>query len=94
VKDEPSEFDRFTSLVDRVLSVPHSVIKERIEEHRRQTALNPHRPRDRSPSANAALRILPLRPAPQGPSCRSFLRPCQWLRQRSSACNHAGCEFA
>jgi hypothetical protein len=38
------EFERFTSLVDRVLAVPHSVIKERVEEHRKQAALNPNRP--------------------------------------------------
>ena len=38
------EYERFTNLVDQVLSVPHSVIKERIEEHRRAVARNPHRP--------------------------------------------------
>lgn len=38
------EYDRFTNLVDRVLSVPHSVIQKRIEEHRRAAARNPHRP--------------------------------------------------
>jgi hypothetical protein len=39
-----AEYERFTSLVDRVLAVPHSVIKERIEEHRRKSAQNPNRP--------------------------------------------------
>jgi hypothetical protein len=39
-----SEYNRFTDLVDRVLAVPHSVIKQRIEEHRKQSALNPNRP--------------------------------------------------
>jgi len=39
-----AEYDAFTSLVDRVLAVPHSVIKRRVEEHRRQAALNPNRP--------------------------------------------------
>jgi hypothetical protein len=39
-----SEFKAFTSLVDRVMAVPHSVIKQRIEEHRKQAALNPHKP--------------------------------------------------
>lgn len=43
MKYEPSEYDRFTSLVDRVLAVPHGVIKQRIEEHRKQAALNPNR---------------------------------------------------
>jgi hypothetical protein len=38
-----AEYERFTALVDRVLAVPHSVIKERIDEHRRQAALNPNR---------------------------------------------------
>ncbi|MEO8097226.1 MAG: hypothetical protein ABI811_05950 [Acidobacteriota bacterium] len=38
------EFDAFTTLVDRVLAVPHSVIKRRVEEHRKQAALNPNRP--------------------------------------------------
>ncbi len=39
-----AEYDRFTNLVDRVLAVPHSVIKERVEEHRKQAALNPSKP--------------------------------------------------
>ena len=39
-----AEYERFTSLVDSVLAVPHSVIKERVEEHRKQSALNPNRP--------------------------------------------------
>jgi len=30
--------------VDRVLAVPHSVIKQRVEEHRQQAAKNPNRP--------------------------------------------------
>jgi len=42
-KGSNAEFDRFTNLVDQVLSVPHSVIKQRIEEHRRAVARNPHR---------------------------------------------------
>jgi len=37
------EYDRFTNLVDQVLSVPHSVVKQRIEEHREAVAKNPHR---------------------------------------------------
>jgi len=39
-----AEYKRFTALVDRVLAVPHSVIKQRVEEHRKQAALNPNRP--------------------------------------------------
>ena len=37
------EYERFTDLVDRVLAVPHAVIKQRVEEHRKQAALNPNR---------------------------------------------------
>jgi hypothetical protein len=37
------EYERFTALVDRVLAVPHSVIKQRVEEHRKQAAQNPNR---------------------------------------------------
>jgi hypothetical protein len=44
VKQESTEYEAFTSLVDRVLAVPHSVIKQRVEEHRKQAALNPNRP--------------------------------------------------
>ncbi|MGI0133663.1 MAG: hypothetical protein ACREBW_01730 [Candidatus Micrarchaeaceae archaeon] len=39
-----AEYDRFTALVDRVLTVPHNVIKDRIEEYRKQAAQNPNRP--------------------------------------------------
>jgi hypothetical protein len=38
-----AEYERFTRLVDRVLAVPHSLIKERAEEHRKQAAQNPNR---------------------------------------------------
>lgn len=38
-----AEYERFTTLVDRVLSVPHDVIKQRIEEHRKKAAANPNR---------------------------------------------------
>jgi hypothetical protein len=39
-----AEYDRFSSLVDAVLAVPHSVIQKRVEEHRKQAAKNPNRP--------------------------------------------------
>jgi hypothetical protein len=51
------EFNEFTKLVDRVLAVPHSVIKERVEEHRRRSAKNPNRrgpKRKIKPSASRA----------------------------------------
>jgi hypothetical protein len=37
------EYDAFTSLVDRVLAVPHSEIQKRVEAHRKEAAKNPHR---------------------------------------------------
>jgi hypothetical protein len=39
----PSEFDEFTKLVDRVLSVPHAEIQRREQEYQKQAALNPKR---------------------------------------------------
>jgi hypothetical protein len=42
-KNETGEYAKFTSLVDQVLSVPHSIIKQRIEEHRKESARNPNR---------------------------------------------------
>ncbi len=41
---DSTEFQRFTSLVDRVLAVPHSVIKERVEAERKASALKQVRP--------------------------------------------------
>lgn len=38
-----AEYERFNNLVDKVLSVPHSVVQQRIEEHRAAVAQNPHR---------------------------------------------------
>jgi hypothetical protein len=38
------EYDAFTSLVDRVLAVPHNVIKQRVEADRKRIAANPNRP--------------------------------------------------
>jgi hypothetical protein len=42
MKSNP-EFDAFTKLVDRVLSVPHTEIKRREQEYQKQTAKNPKR---------------------------------------------------
>ncbi len=36
-------FDRFKNAMKMVLSVPHSEIKRRIEEQRKQSALNPNK---------------------------------------------------
>jgi len=38
-----TEFDEFTKLVDRVLSVPHSEIVRREKEYQKQAAQNPRR---------------------------------------------------
>ncbi|HEX3684732.1 MAG TPA: hypothetical protein VHU83_19505 [Bryobacteraceae bacterium] len=39
----PEAFTRFENAMTQVLSVPHSVIQKRIEEHRKESALNPNR---------------------------------------------------
>jgi hypothetical protein len=39
----PEAWNRFESAMKAVLKVPHSEIKKRIEEHRKQAALNPNR---------------------------------------------------
>jgi len=39
----PEAFERFNRTMKAVLAVPHSVIKQRIEEDRKQSALNPNR---------------------------------------------------
>jgi hypothetical protein len=36
-------FTRFENAMKKVLSVPHSEIKRRIEEHRKEAALNPNK---------------------------------------------------
>lgn len=50
---KPSEFDAFTEMVDRVLAVPHSVIQERVEEHRTRARQNPQK-RGPKQKANAS----------------------------------------
>jgi hypothetical protein len=39
----PEAFTRFEKAMKRALSVPHSEIKRRIEEHRKEAALNPNK---------------------------------------------------
>ena len=46
------EFDRFTALVDQVLSVPHSEIEKRQEEYQREREASPTR-RGPKPKKNA-----------------------------------------
>ena len=36
-------FNRFKNVMRQVLSVPHDEVKKRIEEHRKEAALNPNR---------------------------------------------------
>jgi hypothetical protein len=36
-------FERFNNAMRSVIAVPHSVIKQRIEEHRKQAAMNPRK---------------------------------------------------
>ena len=40
---KPSEFDAFTALVDRVLSVPHSEILRREAEYKKRSDANPRK---------------------------------------------------
>jgi hypothetical protein len=52
----PSEYAAFTQLVDKVLTVPHSVIQERVEEYRKQADKNPRKrgkKRQTKPSASS-----------------------------------------
>jgi hypothetical protein len=39
----PQAFTRFQNVMKKVISVPHSEIKRRIEEHRKEAALNPNK---------------------------------------------------
>jgi hypothetical protein len=39
----PEAYTRFEKAMKRVLSVPHSVIQKRIEEHRKEAAKNPNK---------------------------------------------------
>lgn len=50
-KQTSKEYERFTALTDRLLAVPHSEIKKRIEQHREQAAKNP---RKRGPKPKTA----------------------------------------
>jgi hypothetical protein len=39
----PEAWKRFEGMMKSVLAVPHSEIQKRIEEHRREAAVNPNR---------------------------------------------------
>ncbi len=40
----PEAFERFENTMRGILSVPHSVIQDRVEAHRKEAARNPNRP--------------------------------------------------
>jgi len=50
----PEAFTRFRNAMKQIISVPHSVIVERIAEHRREAAANPNR---RGPKRKSASRV-------------------------------------
>jgi hypothetical protein len=39
----PEAFERFNNAMKSIIAVPHFVIKQRIEEHRKQAAMNPNK---------------------------------------------------
>jgi len=59
MKKPSAEFDAFTSLVDRVIAVPHSVIQKRVEEARKLADKNPRKrgpkPKTSSTSSRASV---------------------------------------
>ncbi len=56
--EDPKAFSRFKRVMKAVVKVPHSVIQERVEEHRRQSAENPNR---RGPKPNSKYDSSPRR---------------------------------
>jgi len=54
----PEAFTRFQNAMKAIITVPHSEIKKKIEEHRKQSALNPNR-RGPKPNRKRASRALP-----------------------------------
>ena len=58
------EFDAFTGLVDRVLTVPHSVIEKRMAEYREQADKNPRKrgpKKKKRPTLTASSRVATVR---------------------------------
>jgi len=39
----PEAWSRFQNVMKKVVAVPHAEIQKRIEEHRKQAELNPHK---------------------------------------------------
>lgn len=42
-EEGPQAWERFKAAMKQVVSVPHSVIQQRVEEHRKEAAKNPNR---------------------------------------------------
>ena len=42
-KHRSKEYDRFTNLTDRLLSVPRAEVQKRLDQHREQAAKNPNK---------------------------------------------------
>lgn len=62
-----SEYDAFTKLVDRVLAVPHSVIKQRVEAERKRSAAKAVRPGPKPKSKRKAVTPSASDPATNAP---------------------------
>jgi hypothetical protein len=56
-----NEYDNFTKLVDQVLAVPHSVIQERVEKHRREADKNPRKRGPKPKTSSASSRAVSVR---------------------------------
>ena len=73
---QPREFDTFTSLVDQVLAVPHSVIKERLEKERARADKNPRKrgpKRARKATDEVLVYAAGRHAVPPGPSTRELV---------------------
>lgn len=55
----PEAFTRFENAMRAVVTVPHSEIKKRIEEHRKQAALNPNKRGPKPKRRRGASRVPP-----------------------------------
>jgi len=50
------EFVAFENLLGRLLAVPHSELRKRVERHRKQAAKNPNKPGPKGKRSNGASR--------------------------------------
>jgi hypothetical protein len=56
----PEALTRFENAMRAVVAVPHSEIKKRIEEHRKQAALNPNKRGPKPKRRRGASRVPPV----------------------------------